>query len=162
MRALKVLARSALTLLGLAVGTALASAAAAAIAKPRLADRSQPDDDELDLVAIYGSRELRSTSRAFRGGRLLCWYASTDLDLRGARLDPAGGDLLVWTVFGSTRILVPEDWPVDPRGVAVFGGAHSATSPEPGREGPVLSVRHRTVFGGLAVVAGPDDELLAV
>ena len=163
MRALRFLARLLLAVVGLTLGVSIVSVGVAAAMKPRLPDRSRPEDDELDMTAIFDSRRLRSSSGAFRGGRLICWQGSADLDLRGAQLDPAGGDLLVWTVFGGTRILVPQDWPVDARGVAVLGGARSAAAaPEPGRAGPVLSIRHRTVFGGLAVVAGPDDQLLAV
>ncbi len=163
MRVLKILARLFLAFLGLSLGAGLASAAAAAVMKPRLPDRAEPEDDELDLVTIYGSRQLRSTASAFRGGRVICWYAGAELDLRGAHLDPAGAELAVWTIYGGMRIQVPEDWRVDSHGVAVFGGAGSgAARPEPGFDGPVLSIRHCTIFGGIGVVAEPDDELLAV
>ena len=145
------------------VGAGLASAAAAAVLKRRLPDRARPEDDELDLVAIFDGRRLRSSSTAFRGGRILCWYAGTDVDLRGATLDPAGAELLVWIVFGGTRVRVPEHWRVRMHGVAIFGGAGSmAQAPDDADPGPVLNVRCRTVFGGFGIMPEPDDEVLAV
>jgi len=162
-RVVKFAGRLLLLFIGALCGAALASGVAAAVMKPRLPDRSKAEDDELDLVAIYDSRELRSTASSFRGGRLICWYAGADLDLRGAQLDPFGAGLLVWTVFGGTRIRVPEDWRVDSKGIALFGGAYgTASRPEPPFDGPVLHIRHRTIFGGFGVLAEPDDELLAV
>ncbi len=163
MRVLKLLARLLLTVVGLAFAASIASVVVAAIMKPRLPDRSQPEDDELEMVSILGSRDLRSTSTAFRGGRLICWQGSAGLDLRGARLDPAGGRLLVWTVFGATGIRVPEDWRVDSSGIAVLGAAgSSAMRPEAASDGPVLSIEHLTVFGALGVAAEPDAETLEV
>jgi hypothetical protein len=48
-------------------------------------------------------------------------------------------------------------------GIAIFGGATRMT---PGADelgdGPLLRVRHRTVFGGLGVIAEPDDTVHAL
>ena len=45
----------------------------------------------------------------------------------------------------------------------VFGGAGStATPPDGSFDGPVLRVRHRTLFGGFGVIAAADDEVLDV
>ncbi len=93
----------------------------------------------------------------------MCWYAGADLDLRGSRLDPAGADLLVWTVFGGTSIRVPREWPVELRGIALFGGADSsALSPGPDGGGSVLRIRHRTLFGGTGVSSTPDRRAVPV
>ncbi len=163
MRALKILARLLLAVVGLMLAATIASVGAAMAMKPRLPDRSQPEDDELDMVAILDARRLRSSSAAFRGGRLICWQGSADLDLRRAQLDPAGGRLRVWTILGATEIHVPEDWRVDSQGTAVLGAASSrAMRPEPDYDGPVLSIEHRTLFGALGLVAEPDEEVLEV
>lgn len=151
--------RAGAAVVGIVLGAGIASAASAAVLKARLPDRAEPEDDELDFVVIYDGRTLRSTAAAFRGGRAVCWYAGADLDLRGARLDPAGARLEAWTVFGGLSVKVPEDWRVRLRGVAVMGaGESSAPEPEAGYTGPVLEVRHRTVFGGFGIQAEPPDK----
>ena len=163
MRLVRLAIRVLLLLIGAVLGAAIASAAAAAIMRPRLQDSTQPDDDAIDVASVYGSREFRSTADAFAGGRVICWYSGVDVDLRGATLGPAGGELEVWTVFGGTRIRVPEDWAVELHGVAVFGGAtNMAARPDAAADGPLLLIRHRTIFGGFGVAAEPDDEVLAV
>jgi hypothetical protein len=163
MRLIKFAARLLLLFVGAVLGSAIASAVAAALLRPRLQDSTQPEDDEIEVAAVYGSRVLRSSSDAFVGGRVICWYAGVDVDLRGAKLDGMGGELEVWTLFGGTRIRVPEDWAVASHGIAVFGGAtNSAARPDATADAPVLTVRHRTFFGGFAVDAEADDELLPV
>jgi len=163
MRLFRFGARLFLAFFAVVLGFSLASALAALVMRPRLSGAANPADDEVDLSVVYGSLVFRSEATAFRGGRVICWYSGMDVDLRGAILDPAGGDLLVWTLYGGTRIRVPEAWHVDSHGIAVFGGAGStATPPDGDSETPVLHVRHRTLFGGFGVIAEADDEILAV
>ena len=163
MRVFKFAARLFLAFFAVVLGFSLTSALAALMMRPRLSGEADPADDEVELNAVYGSLVFRSEATAFRGGRVVCWYSGMDVDLRGAALDPAGAELIVWTLYGGTRIRVPEGWRVDSHGIAVFGGAGStATPPESGLDAPVLRVRHRTLFGGFGVVAEPDDEVLAV
>jgi hypothetical protein len=161
MRIVRVLSGTVLALVGAALGLSIASALAALVMRPRLSGVAEPGDDEVELNAVYGSLVFRSEARAFRGGRVICWYSGIDVDLRNATLDPAGADLEVWTVYGGTRIRVSESARVDSHGVAVFGGAGSTASPPDGSGAPVLRIRHRTLFGGLGVVAAPPDEALA-
>lgn len=158
-RVLKLLAWLTLAFLGAILGLSVASATAAAVLRPRLLDDATPEDDDLVLNAVYAGREFRSAAPALRSGRVVCWYSGLDLDLRGARLDPVGATLEVWTVFGGARIRVPEDWAVRIRGVALFGAASSDTTPTErlGLDAPTLTVRHRTLFGGLGVAAEPDE-----
>lgn len=159
MRLIRLVARLGLALFAAILGVSLVSAIAAALMRPRLADDAEPADDDLVLNAVYTGRDFRSQASALRGGRIVCWYSGMDVDLRGATLDPSGGDLEVWTVFGGTRIRVPEEWAVSLRGAAVFGGAESATTPAEllNLDAPTLVIRHRTLFGGLDVEATPDD-----
>jgi hypothetical protein len=134
----------------------IASAVAAAVARRSLEVQAEPEDDLIMLGAIYDGREFISTANAFRGGRILCWYAGVTADLRGARLDPAGGRLEVYTIFGGTQVIVPPGWQVRLRGTSVFGGADNATTPD-GGDGPVLDVHHWTIFGGLGIGEKPAE-----
>jgi hypothetical protein len=151
-----------LAFLGAVFALSLASLAAAVYMKPRVPDEARPEDDEIQLGAVLDGRDFTSEATSFRGGRIVCWYGGLDVDLRGAQLDPNGADLNVFTLFGGTRIRVPEEWRVEMRGMSVFGGA---TEPEATFESleptaPVLRVRHRTVFGGLDVEGSQGDELV--
>ncbi len=166
---LRPLVKLALALLGVSIVAGVASALAAVRLKQSAPPRPQPDADEIDFVTVMDGAQLASTATAFRGGRLICWYAGVDLDLRGATLDPAGARLDVRTAFGGTRIVVAPDVPVGLKVLPVFGGAMNETgAPEPTAERPGLEIGGFTVFGGLQVVAaepgvelagwGDDDE----
>jgi hypothetical protein len=141
----------------------IVSTAVAMAKRDQFPDDAEPEDDVLDLATILRAGKFRSEASAFRGGRLIVWQGGADIDLRGAKLDPAGADLEVWTVFGGMQLRVPEDWRVRVRGVGLFGGAGStAPQAQPGEAGPILTIRYRTLFGGFGVTSEPDDELLVV
>lgn len=131
----------------------IASAMAAAIAKRRLVSIGGPDDDEVELVAIFGSLDFRSVASSFRDGSLLSWFAGTQLDLRGATLDPAGADLEVRTVFAGTNVVVPEGWRVSVDGPAIFGANSAPVDHELEPGAPELRVRALTLFGGTSISA---------
>ena len=145
-----------LVVVGFLVGT-VASAIAAAAARRRLVSIGGPDDDHVELVAIFGSLDFRSVARSFRGGSLLSWFAGSQLDLRRATPDAAGADLEVKTIFAATNVVVPEEWHVRVEGPAVFGANTALTGTEPAPGAPELRVRAVTVFGGTSVSARPWD-----
>jgi hypothetical protein len=149
-----------LAFLGAIFAFSLASLAAAAYMKPRIQDDASPEDDELELAVVYDGRDFTSEATSFRGGRIVCWYGGLDVDLRRAQLDPMGADLDVFTLFGGTRVRVPEDWRVEMRGMSVFGGAMRPDFDPLQPTIPVLRVRHRTVFSGLDVERSGGDELV--
>ncbi|HEY5627932.1 MAG TPA: hypothetical protein VIR16_00340 [Candidatus Limnocylindrales bacterium] len=163
MRLVRFLVRLLIAFTVAVTAASLVSTAVAMAKRDQFPDDAEPEDDEIDVASILTSRRFRSDAKAFRGGRHISCQGATDIDLRGATLDPAGAQLEVWTVFGGMQVRVPPEWRVRMRGVSIFGGAGSmAPVPEEGDTAPVLSIRYRTIFGGFGVVAEPDDELLAV
>jgi hypothetical protein len=150
-------------LLGLVIGLSVVGAVAGAIAAASQKKKAPPPPDlaadEIDLVTIMDGIEFASAATAFRGGRVTCWYAGVDLDLREATLDPGGADLEVRTAFGGTRVVVAPGVPVTVAGPAIFGGRSNAAGDAPtGAGAPVLRITGFTVFGGLQVVASERGE----
>lgn len=144
---------------GISLAAGVASALAALSLKQKAPPLPAPADDEIDLVAIMDGAQLASNAPAFRGGRVVCWYAGVDLDLRDATFAPAGARLEVRTVFGGTRVVVAPGIPVRIAGPAVFGAAvNQADSPEPSPEAPGLEISGFTLFGGLQVIASERGE----
>ena len=153
-------------LCGILVAASIAASIASAVAALNLKRQAppRPDDaaDEIDLVAVMDGAEYANRAPAFRGGRVICWYAGAGVDLREATLDPGGADLEVRTVFGGTRIVVAPGVPVDVSGPAIFSGISDMTAaPEAPAGAPALRITGFTVFGGLQIIAAERGEELA-
>jgi hypothetical protein len=141
----------------------VAAAIAAMSVKRRLVPTTDESADEITAVAIFGPLAFHSTSTAFRGGEIECWYGGGVIDLRDATLAPEGATLRIRAIFGGGQILVPASWKVVSR-VTGLGGVqdirsaqgHAAIEPELVLEGTLVA-------GGFAVsseLAEGEDEWL--
>src|SRR5690349_9377285 len=136
----------------------IAAAFAALSVKRRLNPTLDESADEITAVAIFGPLAFHSTSQAFRGGEVECWYGGGVIDLRDARLAPEGATLRVRAIFGGGQIVVPPTWKVVAR-VTGLGGiqdireaqGHAAQDPE-------LVIEGTLVAGGFAVSSEVAEE----
>ena len=132
-----------------------------AAVKGRASTTPEPDADEIDLVTTFGELNYESTARSFRGGQVTTWFAGGTLDLRGARVDPAGATLRTQTVFGGGNLVVPADWRVETKILPIFGGIGDARPDgNPPEGGPTLRLEGIALFGGWGVTTeAPGEEL---
>ena len=137
-------------------------AVAYAAMKGRESTTPEPDADEIDLVTTFGELQYESTAQSFRGGQVTTWFAGGTLDLRGARMDPAGATLRTQTVFGGGNLVVPADWRVETTILPVFGGIGDARPDgNPPEGGPTLRLEGLALFGGWGVTSeAPGEELI--
>lgn len=150
-------------LLGLFFGASLVAGMASALAalafKQKAPPPPAPGDETIDLAVVMAGGEYASTAATFRGGRVVCWYAGSDVDLRDATFDAAGATLDVRTVFGGTRVVVAPGVPVNVSVISIFGGTMDSTdAPEPTPDVPGLRITGFTIFGGLQVMAAERGE----
>jgi hypothetical protein len=149
-----------LGVLSLAALTAPAIAAFRAKAGRERDGRDTLDEtaDEIDVAAIFDALEFTSRSTSFRGGDAIVWYGGGTLDLREARLDPDGAELRVRAMFGGLEIAVPSSWPVQLRSRTLIAGAGDARDEDDVDPTlPPLIVDAQAMFGGVVIVAVPDD-----
>jgi hypothetical protein len=140
------------------VATTLVGAVAALRARRRTAHVVDEAADEVAVAGILGPMYFRSTASAFRGGSIDCWYGGGAVDLREARIDPAGARLRVRALFGGGQIVVPEAWRV----VSHFGGLGRINDGRPAVErpsdAPVLTIEGFAVFGGFEITSEIGEE----
>lgn len=146
-----------LAVVGWIVGM-IAGSIAALSAKRRLVPTTDESADEIVAVAIFGPLAFHSTSQAFRGGVLECWYGGGMIDLRDAVLAPEGATLKVRAVFGGGQILVPADWKVvtSVRGMGGVSDARPAMDHE--AAAPELVIEGMAFAGGFAVSSELADD----
>jgi Cell wall-active antibiotics response 4TMS YvqF len=129
--------------------------ASAALLKRVLPSRGDEDSDELGLVAIMNGIELKSRSRAFRGGSMFSWLGGIAVDLREVEL-AENAHLDVHSAFGGIAIRVPPGWRVESNVTSLAGGV-AVDVPEPdAAEAPTLRLDGFSAFGGVAVGAKAD------
>jgi hypothetical protein len=150
-------------LLGVVIGASIVAGIASSLAALKLKQSAPPRphaaDDEIDLVIVMDGASFASTAPAFRGGRVISWYAGTDVDLREAKLDPAGARLDIRTVFAGTRVVVAPGVPVRMSGPAIFGVVMKPSgAAEPASDAPGLEIDGCTVFGSLQIVVAEQGE----
>lgn len=132
----------------------IAALIGAARAKPTAPPLPDPSTDEVDIRAILEPLDFTSTAQQFRGGSLTCWFGGGVLDLRGARLDPAGARLDLRAVYGGAQIVVPETWEVELRVIGLIGGAGDARpKQERPADAPQLSIRGIAIVGGIGITS---------
>ena len=133
-----------------------------AMVKGRASTTPEPDADDLDLVTTFGELAYASTAASFRGGEVTTWFGGGSLDLREARMDPAGGTLRMQTLFGGGNLVVPADWRVETKIVPIFGGISDGRPDGTPPEGsPTLRLEGVAIFGGWAISSeAPGEELV--
>ena len=129
-----------------------------AATKKRDAVLPEPDADEVDLVATFGPLDYRSTSTAFRGGKVTTWFGGGVVDLRHATLDPDGATLEINALFGGGNLVVPEDWNVETKIVGIGGAGDGRSKAERSPDAPTLRVEGQAVFGGWGITSAPADD----
>lgn len=86
--------------------------------------RSDVGGDDLGTFAML-NRGHAAPEGPLRGGHVTTFLAGTDIDLRGATLEPGQtASIDVFNMLGGTNIRVPADWIVDFRTTVVLGGVN--------------------------------------
>ena len=107
-------------------------------------DPSNKSTDFIDETAIFGGRNISVVTENFQGGKITSIFGGSNINLRYAK--PVEGCTIdVATIFGGTKIIVPEDWNVKIEVVSVFGGFEDKRG---------YSVISRTGTGKIVVIKG--------
>ena len=133
--------------------SSIAAAIGARMMKQRIVPLDAPDADEVRLVAILEPLDFRSTSTNFRGGTLDCWYGGGVIDLREAKLDPAGARLEVRGIFGGGQIVVPEEWRVTTKVQGIGGIGDARQQVERPVTAPLLIIEGVAFMGGFGITS---------
>jgi predicted membrane protein len=79
------------------------------------------NNDILDETAIFGGRNMSLVSEQFRGGKITAIFGGSKVNLLYCK--PVDGCIIdVATIFGGTKIIVPENWNIKTEVVSIFGG----------------------------------------
>ncbi len=113
------------------------------------------DSDEIRLASIGDGLVLRSDAKALRGGGIVWLMSGLVLDLRGARLAPAGGELRIVTVMSGTVIRLPDSWDFSLEQTSIGSGSvpkwRNAVSDQ------TLRIKAVNILSGFRIIQAGDD-----
>lgn len=123
------------------------SVGAAVAARLVLESHGDTTTEEIDLIAVFESRELASSADPFYGGTILSMYGRVTLDLRDATPAPTGVRLDVSILLGEMDLIVPEGWRVVYEGRTVLGGFVDETRTGSDEDVPFVTVGGNLILG---------------
>jgi hypothetical protein len=106
---------------------------------------------EFNHVAIFSGFKRRTTSKNFKGGKILAIFGGFQIDLRQADIDGDSAAVEAISLMGGGEIKVPYTWDVVMEGIGFMGGYVDETDPTPPSTG---APRKRLIVKGAAIMGG--------
>jgi len=108
-------------------------------------------DEYLDDINIFGGHDRKVNSMTFRGGKITSIFGGGTYDLTSAQLAPGTNVLDQVTIFGGSKLIVPNDWDIKIEVIAILGGFSDKRGKLPVQTS--LSEK-RLVIKGVAIFGG--------
>ncbi len=109
---------------------------------------------EFNHVAIFSGFKRRTTSKNFKGGKILAIFGGFQIDLRQADIDGDSAAVEAISLMGGGEIKVPYSWDVVMEGIGFMGGyvdETDQTPPPTGTPRKQLIVKGAAIMGGIVV-----------
>ena len=111
------------------------------------------DSSDSTVVGVFSSDRRRITSDRFATAEVLALFRDAEVDLRDGTVAAPPGMIEATAIFGDIKLIVPEDWEVELRVMAIFGNVLDRRSrqQEYAGDGPQLVVTGTAIFGDIEV-----------
>lgn len=109
--------------------------------------------DYLDDISILGGGNKRVQSQNFKGGKITAIFGGSEFDFKGTQISEGGSVIDVFTMFGGSKLVVPEDWQVKSDVLSLFGSFSDKRAIRPSDIDPskTLTIKGFVMFGGVEV-----------
>jgi predicted membrane protein len=110
-------------------------------------------DDYINDVSIFGGGHKIVESKNFKGGNLTSVFGGSEINMVNAEMASDGSILDVFTLFGGTTLIVPNDWKVQTDAVSILGGFNdkrrmSSSEVDPSK---ILVIKGLVMLGGIEI-----------
>lgn len=111
---------------------------------------SSGDEDNLDLVSIFGGHKRKLFSKNFKGGEVVNVFGGSELDFTQADIQ---GTVKIdsTNIFGGMKIVVPANWEVRTEMTSIMGGTDDKRNSKEIDPNKVLVITGVCVFGGVDI-----------
>ncbi len=106
----------------------------------------------LNDVSVFGGGIKIIQSKNFKGGNVTAFMGGSEFDLRHVEFDSKVAVIDVFTLFGGTKFIVPENWSVQSDAISILGGFSDKRAVSPtATESNILVIKGIVMLGGIEV-----------
>lgn len=116
-------------------------------------DKDQSSNDYIEDVSILGGGTKIIQSNNFKGGDITAIFGGSEFVFRDAEISPDGCTIDVFTLFGGSKLIIPDNWVVKSDMFSIFGGFNDkrAIRPQETEYANVLNLKGAVIFGGIEI-----------
>jgi len=110
--------------------------------------------DYIDDVSVLGGGTKIIQSQNFKGGDITAIFGGSEFSFKEAALSPDGCTIDVFTMFGGSKLIIPDNWVVKSDMFSIFGGFNDKRMikpDEPTEQKTVLYLKGAVIFGGMEI-----------
>lgn len=109
--------------------------------------------DYIDDVSVLGGGTKIIQSKNFKGGDITAIFGGSEFSFKDAEISTEGCTIDVFTMFGGSKLIIPDNWVVKSDMFSVFGGFNDKrlVKTEEGDQTNVLYLKGAVIFGGIEI-----------
>lgn len=110
--------------------------------------------DYIDDVSVLGGGTKIIQSKNFKGGDITAIFGGSEFSFKEAELSPDGCTIDVFTMFGGSKLIIPDNWVVKSDMFSIFGGFNDKRTIKPDidtEQKSVLYLKGAVIFGGMEI-----------
>ncbi|MBN2615361.1 MAG: hypothetical protein JXR71_06665 [Bacteroidales bacterium] len=106
----------------------------------------------LEDASIFGGGVKVIQSKNFKGGNITAIFGGSEFDMRDVEMAGDVAIIDIFTIFGGTKIIIPENWTVVSDAFSMFGGLSDKRRVSiKDQEGNKLVIKGLVIFGGVEI-----------
>ncbi len=109
--------------------------------------------DYIDDLSLFGGGQRGNYSKNFKGGNVTAIFGGSEINLKEAEMAGDGCVIDVFTMFGGTKLVVPQHWNVKSDALSIFGGLSDKRIVRPSDQdnSKILQIKGLVLFGGVEI-----------
>ncbi len=121
--------------------------------KKSINNKAGDSSDYIDDVSVLGGGTKIIQSKNFKGGDITAIFGGSEFSFKDAEMSEEGCTIDVFTMFGGSKLIIPDSWVVKSDMISIFGGFNDkrAIRPDDVEPAKVLYLKGAVIFGGIEI-----------
>ena len=124
--------------------------------KTNFLDSKYNSTEYIDHASIFGGNKTMYASKNFKGGRVTSIFGGSEVNFHNSQIDGNVAVIDVFTIFGGSKFIIPQDWDAQIDVIAIFGGftdkrfmgTKNFATDDINQTNKTLIIKGFTIFGG--------------